>query len=389
MIPEFPNASRTGATRVRWRTYVPGVAGAVGILLVGGPHLTTVVAALLVLALTVLAARREPAGPSTAAEALENCPPTAVDIGSGSPVDGLRHFADRGLKVWSGQIGELRTESDAAIAALSQRFTAFALSLEACMQAASLATEASDQSGGTTPMQQCVNASTVLLHGVLETLESSLRDKAQTQQTLMELQRRMEELTSLAAEVAAVASRTNLLALNASIESARAGDAGRGFAVVADAVRALAERSGNLGTHIGEKTREVNAFIHQTAAGVESSTDQDQKVLVMARRGFDDVVEDFRALATGLTYALSLLHTRNEAIRQDIQGAVVHLQFQDRHSQALDRIAQGLDAFRAHCEHSSDYSAEGLRALLESCDSLISAQRGATASQAGGAVDLF
>lgn len=71
----------------------------------------------------------------------------------------------------------------------------------------------------------------------------------------------VNEISSVAASIAAIAGQTNLLALNAAIEAARAGEAGRGFAVVAEEVRKLAEESAKAVDGIQQLTKKVQSSI--------------------------------------------------------------------------------------------------------------------------------
>ena len=145
-----------------------------------------------------------------------------------------------------------------------------------------------------------------VVRGTLQRIEQLVAAMSVTRQGIEQLSLDTRHIDSVLEVIKSVAQQTNLLALNAAIEAARAGEQGRGFAVVADEVRALAKRT-------QQSTEEIDGLLGVLRAGANRSVTDMHQSDALVEQVVRDASQTQEAL-TGIASAVAVIHGMNQQI---------------------------------------------------------------------------
>jgi twitching motility protein PilJ len=188
-----------------------------------------------------------------------------------------------------------------------------------------------------------------------ETVRATIQGMDQIREQIQETSKRIKRLGESSQEIGEIveliddiADQTNILALNAAMQAAMAGEAGRGFAVVADEVQRLAERSGNATKQIDALVRTIQADTNEAVSSMEAST-------------------------TGVVEGAKLAEVAGAALQEteNVSNYIAELTQRIAESaQRQSREAEGIDATVSLVQEITQRNTTGTRQTAESVETL-------------------
>ena len=168
-----------------------------------------------------------------------------------------------------------------------------------------------------------------------------------------------QQVSRLLREVKKIANQTNLLAINAAVEAARAGAAGRGFAVVAGEVRQLSLDSNQFSDQIDEAFRIISQNVGEVEAAIQQMADSEAVLVHESRDKVASLLTSSQAFHDRVESSVREISDLAGEVGREVAVAVTSLQFHDLVSQVVGHAEKRVDLLAAMLENLRQVSLEG------------------------------
>ncbi|MEW8397016.1 MAG: methyl-accepting chemotaxis protein [Candidatus Thiodiazotropha sp.] len=174
---------------------------------------------------------------------------------------------------------------------------------------------------------QQANGGREVVNGVTRSIDTLATEVGKAVDTVQRVEQDSERIGSVLDVIRGIADQTNLLALNAAIEAARAGEQGRGFAVVADEVRTLAKRTQDSTQEIQEMIESLQSGVHETVSVMKISQEQAAESVEQAGRAHGALEEITRVVDTisQMSSQIATAAEEQSAVAEDINRSIVEI----------------------------------------------------------------
>jgi len=250
------------------------------------------------------------------------------------------------LKQLIGNINSLSSDTNRSADMIAQNRQEASLALEHIKQTIQQMVPVIDQiarstQGMSTLVQnssKMVDAGNANLSEAVTKLNEVQRTIETTAHSITSFDQRSQQIADILTLIQKIADQTNLLALNAAIEAARAGEAGRGFAVVADEVRKLAESSRSSAGEITKIVKEIQQDTNSVIDASRHSLQEGKAALELAERlrvGYSDIVRSIGGLHAEIEQIASTSEEAASSMQEIMRGT-------ENQTASFDNILSGI-----------------------------------------------
>ena len=193
--------------------------------------------------------------------------------------------------------------------------------------AAEVAISAESAADATRKASEEATASSEVMQANIAAISALVQDVERAREVIGNLARESEEISHASQTIRAIAEQTNLLALNAAIEAARAGEQGRGFAVVADEVRTLAARSGETTSSIQSITDRLSHNVRQAVQVMETSQDNARRAVEQSQQAESSLHAIMNHVATiaEMNTQVATAAEEQSQVSAQVSATIVHI----------------------------------------------------------------
>ncbi|MDI1471432.1 methyl-accepting chemotaxis protein [Thermodesulfovibrio sp. 1176] len=209
-----------------------------------------------------------------------------------------------------------------------------------------IAKNAATASDLATESMKISNEGQLLADSAMNVVQSANRSTVELKKTIDALNSRVEEIGDIVTVIKDIADQTNLLALNAAIEAARAGEQGRGFAVVADEVRKLAERTIKATDEIANKITAVQAESHESIKSMDMTVHEVAealKALNEVKKSLNKIAEHAQKVKDQITHIATATEEQSSASDEVASSAERSRQLSQEVKNTTDTVVQEVE----------------------------------------------
>lgn len=203
-----------------------------------------------------------------------------------------------------------------------------------------------DRTGDTGTFQDFVTQTSETLSLFVEATIATSHSSVMLVERMDEIRSKVDAILGIIEEINGIAGQTNLLALNAAIEAARAGEAGRGFAVVADEVRALSSRSSGFAENIRSLVNDVHGAVLGAEEALRQLAERDMSFALHSKTQIEEMMTSLQATNTQIVGVVDQMGDISNEVGAKVNAAVRALQFQDMSDQLLNHLQKRLGSWQ-------------------------------------------